>query len=354
MSGGARTEAPTPRRLREARRRGEVGASRKLTGAAALAGGLCALALAGPTLTAALAADLRAALERAAAPAGGAALSPADPVALLRAGVGRVLILTLPVGGAALAAGGLAGALQSGWNLSLAAAAPRLDRLALARGLRALASPGALGAALLGLVEAGLLLALALGWLRRMAPALAALPAAGAPGLLALGPALGGLAARLAAAAVGIGLLDLALARRRLLRGLRMTRDEVRRELREQEGDPARRAERRRHHRALLEAPPVARATVVVVNPTHLAVALHHDRAAGEAPRVIAKGTGRDALRIRSEARRAGVPVVRDVALARALHRLAEVGDEIPEELYEAAAAVLAHLYGLGPAGARP
>lgn len=126
-----------------------------------------------------------------------------------------------------------------------------------------------------------------------------------------------------------------------------MSRDEVRREQKEDEGDPAHRAERRRRHRALLEAGPVARATVVVVNPTHVAVALRHDRAAGGAPVVVAKGAGRAAAVIRSAARRAGVPIVRDVPLARALHRLAELGDEIPEELYEAAATVLAHLYGL-------
>jgi type III secretion protein U len=125
-----------------------------------------------------------------------------------------------------------------------------------------------------------------------------------------------------------------------------MTRDEVRREHREDEGDPQHRAERRRIHRALVEAAPVSRATCVVVNPTHVAVALHHARDEADAPRVLAKGLGASAARIRSAARRAGVPIVRDVALARALYRLAEVGDEIPEELYEAAAAVLAHLYG--------
>jgi flagellar biosynthesis protein FlhB len=86
-----------------------------------------------------------------------------------------------------------------------------------------------------------------------------------------------------------------------------------------------------------------------VVNPTPVAVALLHRRGSGEAPRVLAKGTGAAAARLRSQARRAGVPVVRDPPLARALHRLAEVGDEIPEELYDAAAAVLAHLHGAPP-----
>ena len=150
---------------------------------------------------------------------------------------------------------------------------------------------------------------------------------------------------RLAAALAVIGALDLALERRRLRRALMMSRDEVRRELREDEGDPDRKAERRRVHRALVEAGAVAGATVVVVNPTRFAVALRHERDGEGAPRVVAKGTGLAAARIRSAARRAGVPIVRDVPLARALHRLADVGDEIPEELYDAAAALLTHLY---------
>jgi type III secretion protein U len=132
-----------------------------------------------------------------------------------------------------------------------------------------------------------------------------------------------------------------------------MTREEVRREQKEAEGDPRHREARRRRHRALLEAGPVTRATCVVVNPTHVAVALRHERGGDGAPRVVAKGLGAAARRLRSEARRAGVPVVRDVALARALHRLAEVGEEIPEQLYDAAAALLACLYG-GPAEGPP
>jgi flagellar biosynthesis protein FlhB len=83
------------------------------------------------------------------------------------------------------------------------------------------------------------------------------------------------------------------------------------------------------------------------VNPTHLAVALHHDAATDAAPTVLAKGSGDEARRIRAEAVRGAVPIVRDVPLARALFRLAEVGEEIPEELYHATAAVLVHLRGL-------
>lgn len=337
---GSRTEEPTPRRLRDARRRGEIARSADLGAAAALAGGLAAIAVLGPGLVQGLARELRAALALAAA-------GDVDPRAAAARAAALALGLALPLGGAALVSAALAGAWQAGFALAPAALRPRAARLDPAAGLRRILAPAALARAGLGLVKAAVLLAVAAAWWRGAAPALAGLARApGAASLQHLGPLLAPLAGRLAAALAAIGLADLALERARHRRALRMTRDEVRREQREDEGDPGPRAERRRLHRALAEAAPIARATVVVVNPTHVAVALRHDRAEGDAPRVLAKGTGAAAARIRSAARRAGVPIVRDPPLARALHRLAEIGDEIPEELYDAAAALLAHLHG--------
>jgi flagellar biosynthesis protein FlhB len=143
------------------------------------------------------------------------------------------------------------------------------------------------------------------------------------------------------------GAADLLLSRLRLARALRMTRAEVERDLREDEGDPRWRAERRRSHAdpPPLGAPP--RPVCVVVNPTRIAVALGHRRGSDEAPVVLAKRAGPAAASLRREARRSGLPVVRDAALARALWSLAEVGESIPEELYDAAAAVLASVYAL-------
>jgi type III secretion protein U len=336
---GNRTEAPTPRRLREARRRGDVARSFELSGAAALAGGAVALAATGPWMVSEAARALRAGL--AAAVAGGTEPGPA-----LAWAFGAVARLSALPCAAALAAGGAAAFLQVGPGLSPEALRPRLDRLDPLKGLRRLASPEVLLRAALGMAKAALLLVLLWMSIRSAIPSLAQLPRLSAPALWrALSP-LGDLLARSAALLLAFGLADLLVVRARHRRALKMTRDEVRREHREDEGDPLHREERRRLHRAALEAAPVSRATCVVVNPTHLAIALLHDRALEDAPRVLAKGAGAAAARIRSAARRAGVPVVRDVPLARALWRLAEVGEEIPEDLYEAAAAVLAHLYG--------
>jgi type III secretion protein U len=321
-----------------------VAVSRELCGAAALAGGLCALTATARSGAAELARSLRGAL--AGAVSSGAAGAPDAAGPAIRQAVAAVLRLSLPVAGAAMLAAGAAAALQAGPGFTAEVLRPKPERLDPLRGLRRLLSPGQLASAALGGLKAAVLLLLVWAWLRSAAPALASLPRLDPAALPRALPLLTRLVARLAGAALVLGALDLLLVRRRHRRALMMSRDEVRRELKDDEGDPAHRAERRRLHRAALDAPPVARATVVVVNPTHLAVALHHVRGAG-APRVIAKGAGADAARIRSEARRAAVPIVRDVQLARALHRLTEIGDEIPEELYQAAAAVLAHLYGL-------
>jgi type III secretion protein U len=124
-----------------------------------------------------------------------------------------------------------------------------------------------------------------------------------------------------------------------------MSREEVRREHREQEGDPRHRAHRRAAHRQLLSsgrARGVKAASVVVVNPVHIAVGLRWAPEECDAPYLVARGRGAAAGAMRAEALGAGIPVVRDVALAQGLVQF-DVGEEVPEELYRAAAVVLQH-----------
>jgi type III secretion protein U len=341
---GARTEEPTPRRLRDARRRGHVARSRELAGAAALSAGLAALPIAGPWAASELAGLVRSALLSASA-------GSSPPFRAFEEATFHLARIGAPFVVAPAIAAGAVAALQSGFTVSLEPLRFRLDRLDPSRWLGRIASADCLLRVGLGLAKATLVLALLWGWLSDSSRAFAQLPGFGAAAIGRAVP-LGRLARRLAVAALTFGALDLALARRRHRRELIMTRDERRRESKEDEGDPQHRAERNRLHRALLEGGPVSKATVVVVNPTRIAVALQHRRGSDAAPRVLAKGAGAAAARIRSAARRAGVPIVRDVALARALLRLAEAGDEIPEQLYDAAASVLVHVYGLRREGA--
>jgi flagellar biosynthesis protein FlhB len=157
------------------------------------------------------------------------------------------------------------------------------------------------------------------------------------------------LAERVALVALALGVADYMLVRRRHMGRLRMTRDEVKREHKESEGDPSHRAERQRLHRELSEQRMVAevrKADFVVVNPDHIAVALRYDRDGEAAPVVVARGERLLAERIKQVAREAGVPIFRDVTLARSLRELAE-GAEIPAALYEAVAEILRAVYAM-------
>ena len=158
------------------------------------------------------------------------------------------------------------------------------------------------------------------------------------------------LAERVALVALALGLADYLFVCRRHRRGLMMTREEVKRESKESEGDPSHRAERQRLHRELMEQRMVAevrKADFVVVNPDHIAVALRYDRDGDAAPVVVASGERLLAERIKQVAREAGVPIFRDVTLARSLRGLPE-GEEIPAALYEAVAEVLRTVYAMG------
>jgi flagellar biosynthetic protein FlhB len=155
----------------------------------------------------------------------------------------------------------------------------------------------------------------------------------------------------------GVGLViavaDYAVQRRRLMKQLRMTRQEVREEMKQQEGSPEmKRAVRGRalsvSRNRMIRM--VSTADVVVVNPTHYAVALRYDATKG-APQVLAKGAGVVAAGIRAEAEKHGLPIVHEPVLTRALYKTCEVGQLIPVELYEAVAHLLAFVFGLRAKG---
>jgi len=229
---------------------------------------------------------------------------------------------------------------------------PDLGRLSPAAGLkRAFGGQAALQIGK-GLLKATLVAAIA--WLS-VRPLLAGLVGlAGAPAARvagALGVVSSRLAERVALVALALGAADFLMARRRHMGRLRMTREEVRREHKESEGDPHHRAERQRLHRELTEQRMVAevrKADFVVVNPDHIAVALRSDRDGDAAPVVVASGERLLAERIKQVAREAGIPIFRDVTLARSLRHLPE-GSEIPAALYEAVAELLRVVYAMSP-----
>ncbi|MGH3493650.1 MAG: EscU/YscU/HrcU family type III secretion system export apparatus switch protein, partial [Sciscionella sp.] len=146
---------------------------------------------------------------------------------------------------------------------------------------------------------------------------------------------------------------DYAVVRRRNNKQLKMTKQEVKDEYKSAEGDPLMRGMRRSRAMAMTRKRMMAEvplADVVVVNPTHVAVALRYDPKRG-APRVVAKGADHTAARIRALAEEHRVPMVRDVPLARTLHQSCEIGQEIPADLYKAVATVLAFIMTLKKRG---
>jgi flagellar biosynthesis protein FlhB len=148
---------------------------------------------------------------------------------------------------------------------------------------------------------------------------------------------------------------DYLMARRRIGKQVRMTKDEVKQEHKQTEGDPMLKGAIRSRQLAAARnrmMADVPTADVVLVNPTHVAVALRYDADRG-APRVVARGAGAIAAKIRALATDEQVPLVRDVPLARALYRSTKVGQEIPAELFAAVAQVLAFVISRRARGQR-
>jgi flagellar biosynthetic protein FlhB len=147
-----------------------------------------------------------------------------------------------------------------------------------------------------------------------------------------------------------VGLTDLAWQRHRYTQQLRMSKQEIREEVKEQEGSPQIKARIRRLQRDLARRSmmkEISKATAVIVNPTHYAVAIRYAVDSGSAPRVVAKGKNYLAGRIRKRAIEALVPIVENPPLARALYTSVDVGQEIPSHLYRAVAEILAYIYKL-------
>ena len=148
-----------------------------------------------------------------------------------------------------------------------------------------------------------------------------------------------------------IAAIDYAYQRWNFEKGLRMSKEEIKEEMKETDGDPIIKARIKSMQREMARKRMMAdvpKADVVVTNPTHIAIAIRYDREKGNAPIVVAKGAGFVGERIRELARKHGVPVLENKPLARTLYKTVKVGMEIPANLYKAVAEVLAYVYRLG------
>lgn len=342
---GEKSEAPTPRRRQEAREQGQVARSQDLTGAVLIVGSILLLNAFGQDLMKALRALLAETLSLRTTDPGAAFAHSLASLAHVARALAPVLIgVVLVVVAANL--------LQVGFAPNLKRLQPNLGALNPFKGLGRVFGKGR--SPVQALIAAAKLTVLVLVAYAAVRDRLAMIVAAQELSYLQVfglgAQTVYSVALRVGVALLILAILDYAWQRWRIEQQLKMTKQEVKEEMRRMEGDPKIKQRRRQiamqiaHQRLKKEVPT---ADVIVTNPTEYAIAIKYDAGAIHAPRVIAKGRGLMAQRIREIAIASGVPILERKPLARALFKLVEVGQEIPEQFYAAVAEILAYVYEL-------
>jgi flagellar biosynthetic protein FlhB len=343
--GGERTEEPSQRRLQEARERGQIPRSRELTNFATMIGGSAALVAIGGTVAAHLSQLMRRSLS-----IDVKSLRTTDS---MTASLGDACISAvtaiLPVFGTLICMVLLASVVLGGWNFSTRALTPDFSRLSPLSGIKrlfGLHGVSELAKALLKCLVVSAVCAAIVSWifgdvlaLGRMAPRVAVSRGAGL-----LSWAFVWLCASLALVAI----VDVPLQIFQFKRALRMTRQELRDESKELDGRPETKQRIRQMQQTLARRRmmhKVPTADVLIVNPTHFAVALKYDPKKMRAPVVLAKGVDLVAQNIRRIAEEHRVPVFESPKLARALYRSTDLNKEIPSGLYVAVAQILSYIF---------
>lgn len=342
-----RTESASPKRLEQAREEGHVARSQELTTFAMLMAGGGGLWWLGGQMFASLRDLLQSALRLDIAEATDSTRMIARLYEFALAGLLAMAPLLAILMLVALAAPQL----LSGWNFSVKALRFDWQRLDPVAGCGRLVSWRGAAELIKALVKSALITAVAAAvmWHYRdqlqelvlLAPATAIRETVRLSGMAFL---------MIAGALAAVAALDVPFQLWRHADDLKMSREELRQEHKESEGDPHIKAAIRNQQRAMARRRMMAevpKASVIVTNPTHYAVALRYEEGAMRAPRVIAKGTDLVAARIREVGAEHNVPVLESPALARAIYRHADIGAEIPETLYTAVAEILAYVFQL-------
>jgi len=352
-SSGEKTEKPTPRRRKQAKKDGQVPRTPEIGGWL----GLLVVSMAiGPLLDREVGAmrtlmteSLRA-IERP---------TVAAATTVLRHSALHILVTLVLLGSMVMVIGVVSAIAQGGFFLSPKLAKPSAKKLNPIQGAKRLFGPQAAWEGAKMLLKAGVVAALAWSSVKALMPMVGGLMPIDTV-LSALGDEVSGMFLSVGVAGLVMAGADYAVVRRRIGKQVRMSREEIKQEHKQTEGDPMVKSAIRSRQLAAARSrmiSDVAEADVILVNPTHVAVALRYQPELG-APRVVARGAGAIADRIRQVAAEERVPLVRDVPLARALYSSCEVGQEIPPELWAAVAQVLAFVIRLRnrgqQAGAHP
>jgi flagellar biosynthetic protein FlhB len=345
---GEKTEKPTERRRKESRKEGQVARTQEL-------GGWASLLVVGFALPMLLSHELDAMRDLMVTCFSlGDQATVGKALGLLGRGGAHVLFTLVVLGCAVMVVGVASAMAQGGLYFATKSLKPKLNKLDLIKGSKRIFGPQSLWEGAKMLVKSafvGLVVYLAI---RGVMPLIGGLVPIHTVLETVSSQALG-LIRNIAFVGLGMAAADYAMQRRRVGKQTRMTKEEVKQEHRQTEGDPmVKSAIRSRQlaaarNRMMADVPT---ADVVLVNPTHVAVALRYEAQRG-APRVVARGAGAIAAKIRALAAEEEVPLVRDVPLARALYRSTKVGQEIPPELFAAVAQVLAFVISRRTQGRR-
>lgn len=341
-----RTEKATPKKREDARKKGQIARGTELPSALALLAAVSALYVFGGTMIEQVSLHIRTSAFR----IGGLKPLTDTDLHLMFLDAGKFLaFLTLPVAALALAAVVAGNFAQGGLSFTGAPFLRGGEKLNPVSNLKRVFGPDSLVNLVKSIVKLAFIAAVTYGVLGPViieAPALvnAPLQTVGAK----LAEILFALAFRSGIALLVLAAADYGYAFYKHEKSLRMTKQEIRDEYKQQEGDPMIKSMRRRaarsiaQKRSLVEVPS---ATVVITNPTHFAVALRYDRSRDAAPTVVAKGADNFAAKIREIARENAVPLIENPPLARGLYKAAEPNQTIPVEFFGAVAEVLAYVY---------
>lgn len=346
-AGQERTEQPTQRRRDEAREQGQFAFSLELVNSLVLLAGAVAVWWGGSALVRNLQNELRVRYRQIPLE-----IDPQVAAALLSQVFGRGLELVGMIVAGLFVVGFGANVVQAGLRVTPDSLGPKWEKLNPVTGWRRIFSLQGTARGVWAIVRVILVTAVVWWVLRDREGQIASLAHGDLRHSVSTSWSVSSqLLLAVAGCLTSIGAADYAVQWYRNEKALMMTKQELREEQKEDEGDPLLRGQRRQRAREMVAQrrmlTEVPKATVVVTNPTHVAVALRYERGVTRAPVVVAKGRDAFALQIATKARRHGIPVVERKPLARALFKAAKVGQEIPQALYVAASEVLAYVYRL-------
>ena len=348
--GGEKTEKPTPQRLKKARKEGQIPRTQELgtwLGVAAASVLLPMIASKGFAEVQTLFLQIRAVADEP---------EVSSIAALLGQALRAFLVTVLPLALGLMVVGVLASASQGGVTFATKGMKPTLKKFNPATGLKRMFGTQGLWEvvkALIKTVALGAVVVITSNRAQTLVSAAGAMPLSAVIDVFVDSAIL--MFRVVAVTGLIIAVADYVVVRQKMMKQLKMSRYEITQEHKQSEGDPQMKGQRRAVALAMSRnrmMADVAQADVLLVNPTHVAVALKYEAVKG-APRVVAKGAGEVAARLREIAAENRVPMVQDIPLARALHASCELGQEVPPQLFTAVARVLAFVMHLGVRGVR-